>query len=289
MDLPALGAFLRSRRDRLQPADVGLAVGQRRRVSGLRRDEVALLADVSVDYYNELEQARGAQPTEQVLAALARALRLTADESDHVYFLAGRRVPPRHGQDAHVHPGMLDLMERLPGTPAMVLTDLHVPLVQNRLAAALLGEPDLRPGLSGSYLYRWFTQPESRLRYHPDEHDHQSQVFVADLRAVSARRDEDPEVQDLVARLRASSPEFSRHWLRSDVAVRRADRKRLVHPDLGVVEVDCLSLLSEDGAQRLLWFAPAPGGAARAQLAALADGVRRAEGSGAQAAELVPG
>ena len=229
-----------------------------------------MLADASVDYYNELEQARGAQPSEQMLAALARALRLTSDESDHLHFLAGRQVPPRHGQAAHVHPGMLDLLQRLPDTPAMVITDLHVPLVQNPLVLALLGEPPPRHGLSASFVHRWFTEPESRARYHPDEHDHQSRVFVADLRAVSARRDKDPEVNELVRRLNAVSEEFAALWSLREVRVRRMDRKRLLHPDLGALEVDCLSLLSEDGTQRLLWFTPPAGSASRGHFATLA-------------------
>lgn len=186
MDLYELGAFLKSRRNRVRPADVGLPAGHRRRVPGLRREEVAALAGTSVDYYNELEQARGAQPSEQMLAALARALRLTSDERDHVYFLAGRQLPPAHGAAAHVHPGLVDLLERLPATPAVVITDLHVTLIQNRLAVALLGGLEPRLGLEGSFVLQWFTDPRSRHRYHVDEHDHQSRVFVADLRAVSA-------------------------------------------------------------------------------------------------------
>ena len=270
MDLRELGAFLRSRRDRVRPADVGLPAGSRRRVPGLRREEVAALAGTSVDYYNELEQGRGAQPSEQMLAALARAVRLTADERDHVFFLAGRQLPPSHGSVAHVHPGMVALLERLPDTPAAVITDLHVTLLQNQMAVALLGALEVRPGLEGSFVLQWFTDPRSRLRYHPDEHDHQSHLFVADLRAVSARRAKDPQVVELVRRLRSSSAEFDHLWAEREVAVRRSDRKRLVHPQLGVIEVDCVSLLSEDGTQRLLWFSPAPGGIADAQFERLA-------------------
>jgi transcriptional regulator with XRE-family HTH domain len=271
VDLRELGAFLKSRRDRVRPGDVGLPVNQRRRVPGLRREEVAALAGTSVDYYNELEQGRGAQPSEQMLAALARALRLTPDERDHVYSLAGRRLPPGHRPAAHVHPGMADLLERLATTPAVVLTDLHVTLVQNPLAVALLGDLEPRPG---SFVLQWFTDPRARRRYHPDEHDHQSRVLVADLRAAAARRGKDHEVADLVRRLRSSSAEFAGLWESREVAVRRADRKRLVHPVLGTIETNCLSLLSEDGTQRLLWFTPANGVAAEqfARLAA-ADGM----------------
>ncbi|MGW3348747.1 helix-turn-helix transcriptional regulator [Nonomuraea rubra] len=269
MQLREFGEFLRSRRDRIRPGEVGVPVGARRRVPGLRRDEVAGLAGLSVDYYNQLEQGRGAQPSEQLVAALARALRLTEDERSHLYFLAGRPLPPRHGLAAHVHPGMLDLLERLPATPAAVITDLHATLVQNRLATALLGPISPARGREASFLYRWFTDPDARSRYHPDEHEHQSRVFVADLRAVAARRGGDAEVAGLIAALSSSSTEFAGLWARQEVAVRRSDRKRIMHPELGAIELDCLSLLSEDGTQRLLWFTAPAGGDAADQLALL--------------------
>lgn len=269
MDIAELGVFLRSRRDRISPSDVGLPTGSRRRVPGLRRDEVAQLAGASVEYVVELEQGRGSQPSEQMLAALSRALRLTLDERDHVYRLAGRALPPVGSTAAHVHPGMLDLLDRLHGTPAQVITDLHAVLTQNRLGAALLGRPRHPTGPRAGFIHQWFLEPVVRERYHPQEHDHQSSVFVADLRAVHARRGRDPEVRTLVTGLLARSPEFAGLWERHDVAVRRADRKRIVHPEVGVIEVNCLSLLSEDGSQRLLWFTPAPGTRAHEQLALL--------------------
>jgi len=257
-----MGGFLKSRRDRLNPQDLGLHDGPRRRVAGLRRDEVATLAGASVDYYAQLEQGRGAQPSEQMLAALARALHLTLDERNHLYYLAGRPLPPVGGPNAHVHPGMLDLLDRLTSTPAQIISDLSVTLVQNRMAAALLGWPQHSSGLRSSFLYQWFTDPAARHRYHPDEHDHQSRVFVADLRAVAARRGTDELVADLTCRLLSESTEFADLWARQDVAIRRSDRKRLLHPTLGEVELNCLNLLSEDGTQRLLWFTPPPGTAA---------------------------
>ena len=260
MNLAELGSFLKSRRDRIRPADVGLPSGPRRRVPGLRRDEVAVLAGASVDYYIELERGAGAQPSEQMLAALARALRLTLDERDHLYHLAGRPLPAAGGSTAHVHPGMLDLLDRLTATPAQVITDLHVVIVQNRLAAALLG-PALEPaGMRASFVYRWFTEPAARALYPSEDHPHHSEVFVADLRAAVARRDaRDEEANTMVAELLRRSAEFAALWERHDVAVRRNDRKRIVHPSLGVIEVNCLNLFSEDGRQRLLWFTPAIG------------------------------
>ncbi|OKK10380.1 XRE family transcriptional regulator [Streptomyces sp. CB02400] len=255
-----LGAFLRSRRERIRPADVGLPSGPRRRVPGLRRDEVAQLAGASVDYYNELERGAGSQPSEQMLAALARALRLTADERDHLYRLANRPVPVQGGAASHVHPGMLDLLARLTSTPAQVITDLHVTLVQNPLAVALLGDHSGFRGARASFVHRWFTEPDARRLYPRADHAAQSRAFVADLRAAAARRNaKDAEVRSLVGALLDGSAEFAALWAEHDVAFRRDDRKRIVHPALGVVEVNCLNLFSEDGRQRLLWFTPAVG------------------------------
>ncbi|MBL7262113.1 MmyB family transcriptional regulator [Paractinoplanes lichenicola] len=270
MNLSELGTFLRSRRDRIRPDEVGLPSGPRRRVPGLRRDEVAQLAGASVEYYIELERGAGSQPSEQMLAALARALRLTGDERDHLFHLAGR-VPLRTGPAAHVHPGMSDLLDRLTGTPAQVITDLHVTLLQNPLAVALLGSHDAYRGADASFVHRWFTDPEARLLYPPADHPTQSRAFVADLRAAAARRDQrDSDVRTLVSTLLDRSPEFARLWADHDVAFRRDDRKRINHPALGLLEVNCLSLFSEDGRQRLLWFTPALGTDSADRLALLA-------------------
>lgn len=259
MDLAELGGFLKSRRDRIRPQEVGLPSGPRRRVPGLRRDEVAQLAGASVDYYIELERG-SAQPSEQMLAALARALRLSRDERDHLYHLAGRQVPPSGGWASHVHPGMLDLLDRLVDTPARVITDLHVMLVQNPLAAALLGPPPPGTGVRASFVYRWFTDPSARELYPAEDRPRHAESFVADLRAAVARRGkDDEETKGMVAELLRRSPEFAELWSRHDVAVRRMETKRIVHPSLGVIHVNCLNLLSEDGSQRLLWFSPVPG------------------------------
>ncbi|PJE93896.1 transcriptional regulator [Streptomyces carminius] len=260
MDLPELAAFLKSRRARVRPADVGLPAGPRRRVPGLRREEAAQLAGLSADYYTELERGRGAQPSVQVLAALARALRLRGDERDHLFHLAGRPVPPTsHGPAAHVQPALLGLLDRLTTTPAQVITDLHETLAQNALAVALIGRQPLTPGPSASYAYRWFTDPAARALYPVDDHPHQSRAFVSDLRAVAARRGHDARVRSMVAELRRHSEEFAALWDDHEVALRRRDHKRLVHPALGVIELDCHSLFSEDGRQRLLWFTAQPG------------------------------
>lgn len=257
MDLAALGSFLRNRRDRVRPQDVGLLAGPRRRVPGLRRDEVAHLASASTDYYTQLERGT-AQPSEQMLAAIARALRLSNDERDYLFRLAGRPLPSASGLSAHIQPGLLDLLDRLDTTPAMVITDLHMTLVQNPLAQALLGAPPEARGMEASFVCRWFTESDCRQIYPLEDHDHHSRVFVADLRAVVGRRGEDPDVSAMITSLLERSDEFTEIWERQDVAVRRNDRKRIVHPQLGILELNCLNLFSEDARQRLLWFtAPA--------------------------------
>ncbi|MEU6238015.1 helix-turn-helix transcriptional regulator [Kitasatospora sp. NPDC047058] len=267
MDLPELAAFLKSRRARIRPSHVGLPAGPRRRVPGLRREEVAQLAGLSADYYTELERGRGAQPSAQVLAALARALRLGGDERDHLFHLAERPVPPAaSGPTAHITPGLLALLDRLAATPAQIITDLHETLVQNAAAVALVGRQPAGRGPAASLIHRWFTDPDTRAIYPPDEHPHHSRVFVADLRAVAARRGRDAEVHHLVSTLRRRSAEFAALWDTHDVGLRRSDHKRIVHPALGVVAVDCNSLFSEDGRQRLLWFTAPPGTEAAAQL-----------------------
>ncbi|MFF5305832.1 helix-turn-helix transcriptional regulator [Streptomyces sp. NPDC013161] len=268
MNLPELAAFLKSRRDRVRPADVGLPVGPRRRVPGLRREEVAQLAGLSADYYTELERGRGAQPSAQTLSALARALRLGGDQRDHLFHLADRPLPESaHGVGArHVQPALLGLLDRLATTPAQVITDLHETLVQNELAVALLGRAPEPRGPATGFAYRWFTDPASRAVYPAEDHAHHSRVFVADLQAVAARRSRDSEVAGMTAALRRRSEEFAALWDTHDVGLRRTDHKRIVHPTLGVIELDCHSLFSEDGRQRLLWFTAPPGTEGAAQL-----------------------
>ncbi|WP_406118816.1 helix-turn-helix domain-containing protein [Streptomyces sp. NBC_00989] len=270
MNLPELGAFLRTRRDRIRPAEVGLTQGPRRRVPGLRREEVAQLAGLSADYYTELERGgakNGVQPSAQTLAALARALRLNGDERDHLFHLAERPIPPSaHGPSAHVQPALLGLLDRLSNTPARVITDLHETLVENDLALTLLGRSPAHRGPAASLVYRWFTDPRAREIYPAEDHPHHSRVFVADLQAAAARRGRDAEVTKMVAVLRRRSEEFAALWDTHDVAVRRMDHKRIVHPMLGVIELDCHNLLSEDGRQRLLWFTAPPGSPGAEQL-----------------------
>jgi transcriptional regulator with XRE-family HTH domain len=259
MDREDLADFLRRRREALQPGDVGFVAGPRRRTQGLRREEVANLAGMSTDYYTRLEQQRGPQPSEQIVASLARALRLTLDERDHLFRLTGHHAPVRFRRSEHIGPALMRVFDRLDDTPAMVLSDLADTLVQNRLATALLGDQTHYTGLAGSAFYRWFTDPDERLHYPEEDHPHQSRIQAAGLRAALTADRSNPRAAEIVAALRKRSPEFVRVWERHEVAIRFDDHKTLIHPELGRIDVDCQVLFTENHAQTLLVMTARPG------------------------------
>jgi transcriptional regulator with XRE-family HTH domain len=180
-----LADFLRRRREAIRPADVGLPDGPRRRTAGLRREEVARLAGMSVDYVVRLEQGRSSQPSPQLLGAPARALRLSGDERDHLFRLAGHRPPPADGAAGPARAGLLRMLDLLGDTPALVLSDLTEVLAQNRASALLTGDHDGFSGDRRYVVYRWFTEPAFRAVSTPEERDHQSRELVADLRAAA--------------------------------------------------------------------------------------------------------
>ncbi|WP_037370432.1 MmyB family transcriptional regulator [Amycolatopsis orientalis] len=258
MDRAELAAFLRSRREGLRPEDVGLPAGARRRAAGLRREEVAALAAMSTDYYTRLEQQRGPQPSEQMLAALARALRLTDDERDYLFHLAGRSAPSPVVAATHVAPALLRVLDRLSDTPALILSNLGEVLVQNRFAEALYGDRSKHTGLARSEIYRWFTDPDERLVYPEHDRDRQSRALVANLRVVHGSMGPRSRAGDLVRALTRESPEFARLWEEHQVAKRFEDHKVLVHPQLGEIEVDCQVLFTEDQSQALLVLTAPP-------------------------------
>jgi transcriptional regulator with XRE-family HTH domain len=266
MDRTGLADFLRRRREGLRPADVGLGAGVRRRTPGLRREEVAALAALSVDYYGRLEQARGPHPSVQALTSLARALRLSDDERDHLFHLAGQEAPSRRAGTRHVRPGVLLVLDRLADAAAFVVSDLGETLVQNQLARDLLGDTTHHRGREAYDVWRWFTDPAARALHPASEHDQHSRTRVADLRATAGRRRGDADVEDLVAALLRTSPEFAALWSQHEVAVRRADRKCILHPVVGAVEVDCETLLVADEGQVLILLTARPGTPAQQRL-----------------------
>lgn len=251
----------------LQPSDVGLSAGVRRRTPGLRREEVAQLATMSTDYYTRLEQQRGPQPSPQILAALARALRLTSDERDYLHRVAGHSAPDRAAVIDFVRPGMLRILDRLHDAPAFVVSVLDEVLVQNDAARALLGDAGHLVGLERSGIYRWFAHPESeRERYLESDRGRQSRSLVASLRAAQGLLGSRSRAGEIVRELTDRSPEFVRLWEAQEVRRRFEEHKVLVHPELGEIEVDCQALFTEDESQALIVLTAAPGSESASKL-----------------------
>ncbi|MEV6111443.1 helix-turn-helix transcriptional regulator [Streptomyces sp. NPDC052109] len=259
MNRDELADFLRRGRARLDPSDVGLTPGARRRTAGLRREEVASLAGMSVDYYTRLEQCRGPRPSRQMLTALARALRLTDDERDHLFHLTGEEPPRRETTSSHVRPGLLLVLDRLHDAPALVVSDCGEVLAQNAMSRALSGDVLSRPPRERNMLRRFFLDPAGRELFPPEDVPEHARVHVANLRAVAAARPGDPEPAALVAELRGGSEEFARLWNRHEVAVRRSSTKRFRHPVVGLLELDCEILLSDDQRHQLVLHTARPG------------------------------
>ena len=259
MDRAQLADFLRTRREALQPEDVGLPRGPRRRTGGLRREEVAALCGMSVDYYSRIEQQRSTTPSEQMLAALARGLRLSLDERDHLFRLGGHAAPQRALRTDHVDAGLMRVIDRLQDTPAMVVNGLGETLVQTQPAVALVGDETSYDGLARSVVYRWWTDPASRDLYPEEDHDLHGRIFTADLRAAYTRDGADSRAGELVEELLATSPEFARVWAEHEVGVKHTKVKRIRHPEVGVVEVYCQTLFDLDQSQGLLVFTAVPG------------------------------
>ncbi|AGZ41260.1 helix-turn-helix transcriptional regulator [Actinoplanes friuliensis] len=259
IDRAGLAEFLRRRRQLLQPEDVSLPRGQRRRTSGLRREEVAALCHISVDYYSRLERERGPHPSEQMIASIAQGLHLSLDERDHLFRLAGHKPPLRGSTSEHISPGLLRIFDRLTDTPAEIVTELGETLRQNALGVALTGDLTRYTGPARSIGYRWFTDPAFRARYHPDEHALLGRVFASGLRETVARRGPGSWAAQLQQLLLDRSEMFRTVWDDHEVGVRFNEVKRFVHPELGDLELTCQSLLDPDQSHLLLVYTAVPG------------------------------
>lgn len=259
MDRAQLADFLRTRREALQPEDVGLGRGPRRRTSGLRREEVASLADMSVDYYSRLERGTGPQPSVQMLSAIARGLRLTLTERDHLLRLAGHNAPARTGRSDHVAPGLMRIIDRLHDTPAQVMTDLGETLVQTAPARTLFGDETRFKGLARSIVYRWFTDPATRDVYPEEDRDMMSRAFTADLRTTLAKYGPRSGPAEVAQALLVESAEFAELWAAHEVTGSTRFEKRLQHPDVGVMTLQCQILHDQEQNQGLLILTAAPG------------------------------
>lgn len=259
IDRAGLAEFLRRRREALQPEDVGLPRGRRRRTAGLRREEVAALCHMSVDYYARLERERGPHPSEQMLASIALGLHLSLDERDHLFRLAGHRPPVRGATSEHVGPGLLRIFDRLDDTPAEIVTELGETLRQNALGAALMGDNTRFAGPSRSLGYRWFDDADVRRRYEPEDHDFLSRLYVSGLRSLVTLRGPGSRAAQLADLLLDASEEFRAIWEAHEVGLRPREVKRIRHPELGLLEVSCQTLVDPDQSHLLMVYTASPG------------------------------
>ena len=259
MDRRELADFLRRSRERVSPQEAGLPTGPRRRTPGLRREEVSQLAGMSADYYMRLEQARSPQPSTQILASLARALRLTDEERDHLYLLAGQRPPAARPGGDHVSPGLRRVLDELTDTPTQILNDLGDVLAQNAIADALLGTICSVREADRNYVYRWFTEQSMRAPYPADELEEMDHYQVANLRSAATRRGNDAASTDLIQRLLRTSPLFADLWQLHEVVDRRYSQLRVDHPIIGPITLQVETLLTPTENQRLLIYTPTPG------------------------------
>jgi transcriptional regulator with XRE-family HTH domain len=259
IDRAGLAEFLRGRREALQPEDVGLPRGQRRRTRGLRREEVAGLCHMSTDYYARLERERGPQPSEQMLASIAQGLHLSRAERDHLFRLAGRRPPAPDSGGDHISPGMLRIFDRLGDTPAEIVTELGETLRQTPLGIALVGDLGRYTGPSRSIGYRWFTDPRARELHPPEDHAFYSRMYVSGLRGVLTLRGPGSRAARLVELLTERSEEFRVLWKDHEIGVRPREIKRYEHPVVGRLELNCQVLLDPDESHSLLVYTAVPG------------------------------
>ncbi len=192
------------------------------------------------------------------MAALALALRLTDDERDHLLRLAGHEPRPRGARTDHVSPALLRVLDRL-DAPAQVVSDLGVTLKQNPLAEALLGIQTGYTGLARSQIYRWFLMPEERHRFLSDDHEMNARSYTAHLRSALGRNPDDIEARSLLDALHHDSPEFTELWNDHDVGFRDNLQKRVVHPNVGVLTLDCQILTADNQLQYLVIFTATPG------------------------------
>ncbi len=271
MDRVLLADFLRARREVLQPEDVGLPRGQRRRTGGLRREEVAALAGMSADYYSRIEQQRGRAPSERMLVALARALRLNLNERDHLFALGGIAAPQRIIRDDHVGPTMMRIVGCLLNVPAMLMSRFGETLLQTPPAVALLGDFTRYSGLSRYLVYRWFTgDPQVRGLHPVEDHPRRGRVFAAEIRNAYTA-DPTGKAGEIVAALLEASSEFAEIWRLHEVGVtHHHDLKRYLHPELGELELYSEMLVDPEQCQTLLVFTAVPGSPSRGKLQLLA-------------------
>jgi transcriptional regulator with XRE-family HTH domain len=271
-----LAGFLKSRRDRIKPSDVGLPDGGRRRSPGLRRAEVALLAGISPDYYMRLEQGRGSRPSPSVLDGLARALVLNGDERDHLYRLALSLPSPPAARgftpDAPVDPAVRRLLDLIDPVAAYVINGRLDVLAWNRTAAALLRDMAEMPESRRNMLRYVFGDPRARSFY--VEWEKVARHGLAQLRTALGRDPDDPRIEAMIGELSESSPQFRSWWERQDVKGPGIGRKEYRHPEVGRLSLDYIGMILPGTPDRQFVTLTAPEGSpSQAALEKLAAGI----------------
>jgi len=219
-----------------------------------------MLANMSTDYYERIEQGRGPQPSPSMLGAIARALRLTLSERDHIYLLAGHSTPAANASLGYADPGLMTVLDALSETvPALIADDLHYVVGQNPLNVALLGQLVGEPHLQSNFLWHWFLDPEYAQLYAANNREQLGRNYAAELRMATARRPDDPAGIALVEELRARSADFARMWDLNEVATATKTRKLLQHPVVGLLDCECDVVISPPSQQRLVLFRGTPG------------------------------
>lgn len=259
-------SVLRAWRERVSPADVGMPAGSGRRALGLRREELAALAGVSVDYIVRLEQGRATNPSSQLVRALAIALRLTDQERDHLYRAAGLAPPSAAVVPQHISPGVQRIVDRLGDVPLAVFTATHDILLWNPLWAAINGDPSRYVGLERNLVWRHFTSGHEGTDFDEQHEEDFASDLAADLRAAVGRYPQDAAITHLVSRLRAESPEFERRWAEAKVAEHRSSRKTVTNTPVGPITVDCDVLTAPGSDLRIVVYTVPPGSTDQAKL-----------------------
>ncbi|NNH70243.1 helix-turn-helix domain-containing protein [Nocardia uniformis] len=260
MDKAELAGVLRNARARITPVDVGFAAGPRRQVPGLRREEVAQLAGLSVDYVVRLEQGRGPKPSTQVLGALARALRLSDSDRDLLFRLAGSEPPQAGRVPMLVRSSVLRLLDRMSDLPVMVLSAKSDVLAWNSLAVALLGNFSRWPPAQRNLIWqRFLGVGTGRLRLTPEDDAGSAAGCVGALRTAQARYPGDPDLGRLITELRSNSPRFEELWREGRSGQIRAATKTIHHPTLGPMTLECDALQVPDSDQTVIVYSAAPG------------------------------
>ncbi|MBS2534347.1 helix-turn-helix domain-containing protein [Catenulispora sp. NF23] len=256
------GEAVRRWRDRVGPQDAGLPVGGHRRAPGLRREELALLAGISVDYITRLEQGRAVNPSEQIIEALARALRLADAERALLFRLGGLQPPGPDRVSARITPSVQRLLDRMTGTPVAVFDAAWTLLVANPPYAALMGDPSGWRGLERNAVWRNFLGLNNRVQQTPESRAAFLSGMVADLRSVAATYPNDPRLKQLVSELLEHSETFAELWSTGgtgDTGVHETARKTIRHPYVGDVVLDCDILTVAGSDLHIMVYSAEPG------------------------------